>query len=209
MNRFHIISIAATFLVGVCSSFCSAGAGEGWVSGTFHIPSCDLEETDFDVGVDFFSAEYFANTLTIRLQKNGQDQAYSDGVILVVKDVRAMADSLEVTHAVTVNPDIQTFIEEGPSAGKPTTDLASPVRVTLYLNDTCPENRLAFTDGQGTIMFESIYLPHKEKRIKGTFQFLFIDPRLWESSADSGPSAEIQGEFDFDYNLGSPAQAFP
>jgi hypothetical protein len=47
---------------------CKAGDGTGAVHGELSIESCDLMEDDFNLGVDFFSATYSENTLTIRVR---------------------------------------------------------------------------------------------------------------------------------------------
>ncbi len=193
---------------------CTIGDGDGRVWGKLTISSCEMEETDFNMHVDFFAADYIDNQLIIRLQHSGKNQTYSDGVLVMVRDVDKIAASLGVSHDVRVEPDIESFVQKGPmDAGSspiyPLTTSDSPVRATLYLNETCPGNRLAFTDGAGTITFEHIYRPDKNERIKGSFHFEYIDPREWESPEDSGSRADIFGEFDFDYKRGMPAQAFP
>ncbi len=210
----HVRCIATTFFT--CAVFasqfpsCSTGAGNGRVWGSLDLPSCGIETDDFDMDVDFFAADYFDNTLTIRLQRTGQTPTFTDGVTLVVRDVEAMsAAPTDQTHEIHVEPSWDSFKQSGHDAGTPVTTTASPVKVSLYLNETCPDNRLGFSDGAGTLTMESIYVPGKQKRIKGTFQLEFVDPRHWKSPEEFGPHAEIHGEFDFNYTRGKPAQPFP
>lgn len=196
-------------LIAVLAATCSTGAGDGRVWGSVDLPGCVGEQDDFDMEVDFFAADWFNGTLTIRLQHGGQNQAFSDGIILRVSDPDLFADAPGETFEVTVVPDLDAFLEQGPDAGIPSTAPGSPVRATLYLNETCPGNRFGFTDGAGEISFDNIYVPDESKRIRGRFHLRFVDPRHWESPEETGPGADLQGEFDFNYTRGSPAQTFP
>ncbi len=189
---------------------CSTGAGEGRIWGSVYLPDCDLEKDAFDMEIDFFAADYFDNTLSIRLQRSGQDPIFSDGLILLIRDVKEVAAAGgEVEHEIAVEPSLEAFKENGVVDGIPRTAANSSARVTLYLNGTCPGNRLAFTDGAGVYQLTHIYIPGKQKRIKGSFHLEFIDPRFWESPEDFGPHARLSGEFDFNYTRGRPAQTFP
>ena len=188
---------------------CSTGAGDGRVWGSLDLPGCGVEDDNYDMDVDFFAADYFDNTLQIRLQRGGKDQAFSDGLLIVVRDVVAVSEALGQPLLIELEPDVETYVAQGPDIGYPETTWDSPARVTLYLNDTCPENHLAFTDGAGEITFTRIYLPDESKRIAGSFHLQFIDPREWEEPGDVGSSAELRGEFEFNYTRGSPAQTFP
>jgi hypothetical protein len=193
---------------------CRHGEGHGTVQGQLHIPSCELEEESFDLRIDFFTATYFEDTLTIRLQHAGAEQALSDGVLIQIRDVEAVSENLGETVEIEIEPSLETFAENGPEpdagsdTGVPTTTRDSPAQATLYLNETCPDNRLGFAHGDGTLSFESIYIPDKESRIKGTFDLRFVDPRTWESPEESGEWAEIHGEFDFNYKESTPEQDF-
>jgi len=206
---------AWTLLALAAMSACSTGAGDGRIWGSLYLPECDLRTDDYDMEIDFFAASAFENTLTIRLQRTGKDQAFSDGVLIVVRDVAAVSESIETDgqyqDEIRLDPSLDTFIENGPSVGVPLTTWDSPASVTLYLNATCPDNVLSFTDGTGEILFESLYMKDKEKRILGSFDLRFLDPRYWQSNEDGkfGPHAHLQGEFDFNYTRGSPAQTFP
>jgi len=188
---------------------CSTGAGDGRVWGEVDLPGCVGHQQDFDLHVDFFAADWFDGTLIIRLQNGGGNQAFSDGVILRVTDPHLFADAPGRSFEVALVPELDEFLEQGPETGMPTTAPGSPARATLYLNDTCPGNDFGFTDGAGEISFDSIYVPDRSKRIRGRFRFFFVDPRKWESPDDIGPWADLQGEFDFNYSRGSPAQTFP
>ena len=193
----------------VALSACSTGAGDGRVWGSLSLPSCDIETNDYDMDVSFFAASYYNGTLTIRLQNSGRDQTMCDGVVIIVSDVEAATASLGEPQKILTEPDVNSFLETGPSQGVPETSPDSPVRATLYLNHTCPENLYGLSTAVGTVTFESIYVPDKEKRVTGSFELYFVDPRYWESPSEVGPYADLSGEFDFNYTRGSPAQTFP
>ena len=191
------------------ASSCSTGAGEGSVVGSVNLPGCGIETNNFDMDIDFFAADYYENTLRIRLQRSGQDPTFSDGVLLIIRDVEEMVEDGETEYQIRVEPDLETFIQNGPDVGYPTTARGSPAQVALYLNRTCPDNRFSFTNGTGILQMESIYIPGKQKRITGSFHFEFVDHRYWRSAEDFGPYADITGEFDFNYSRGKSAQTFP
>ena len=209
MSYCKALPLLAVFLAAGVGTGCSTGAGDGRVWGSLDLPGCGVEDDSYDMEVDFFAADYFENTLLIRLQRGGKDQAFSDGVVIMVRDVKAVSETLGAPQVIALEPDVETYVEQGPEVGYPETTWDSPARVTLYLNDICPENRLAFTDGAGEITFTEIYRPDESKRIAGSFALEFIDPREWEQPGDRGSHAELFGEFEFNYTRGSPAQTFP
>jgi hypothetical protein len=194
-------------------SACKGGDGAGTIHGPVSIESCSLETDDFNLRVDFFAASYTENTLTIRLQRTGDLQTFTDGLYIEVRDVSYVRARLGEPLTIALEPSIETFRAEGPqgigsNAGVPLTPYESPVRATLYLNETCPDNRLAFTDGEGTITFDSIYAPpNDDKRISGSFSFEFIDPRTWDNG-EIADSASMTGEFRFTHDRNPQEQPF-
>ena len=195
--------------VALLSATCTTGAGDGRVWGSLHLSECGVDDDDYDMGVDFFAASYFDNTLQVRLQNGGQDQSQTDGVVIQVRDVDLFAGAPGQAFEIEVEPTLEEFVEMGPDVESPETTWDSPARITLFLNKTCPGNTLAFTDGVGTINFHSIYQPDENKTIKGGFHLRFIDPRTWEGPGEVGAEADLFGEFEFNYSRGAPAQAFP
>ena len=151
----------------VALSACSTGAGDGRVWGSLSLPSCDIETNDYDMDVSFFAASYYNGTLTIRIKNTGRDPTLCDGIDIMVNDVEAATSSLGEPQEILTEPSVDSFLETGPSQGVPKTSPDSPVRVTLYLNHTCPENLYGFSTAVGTVTFESIYVPDKEKRVTG------------------------------------------
>jgi hypothetical protein len=165
--------------IALCLIFCSCskGDGDGRVSGSLVIPGCGVETDDYDMGVDFFEADYFENTLSIRLQRTGGDMRFADGVLLVIRDVEKTAEAgAGAVQEIRVEPSWESCVENGPDGGIPTT---------------------------------SADIPDEQRRIQGSFSLKFIDPRYWESPDNPGPIAEIQGEFEFNYDGRKQARAFP
>jgi hypothetical protein len=193
---------------------CNNADGRGTVQGSFDIPSCDLEVAEFDLEVDHFAANYFENTLSIRLQKSGLEQLHANGVILEIREVDSVSEHLGEPLEIEIVPSIDEFLANGPGSGVgdvtglPLTTHQSPAQATLFLNEACPGNTLGFTDGDGTVTMDAIYLPGGGKRIKGSFDLRFIDPRTWKSPEEIGDYAEVQGDFDFNYSHRQPEQPF-
>jgi len=200
-----ILFIALVFAIA-----CQGSDGEGQIHGVLKIPSCGIDDDHFHHNLNAFAADYFQNTLSIRIQSSGRVPTFSDGLFLVIRDARAMSGFPPGTkHLVEVSPEIAAFKDHGSGAGYPATTPESPARVSFYLNETCPENRLAFTDGGGILAMDSVYIPGETRRIKGYFELEFIDPRHWEDPENPGPYAQIEGDFDFKYNPRKTATTFP
>ena len=179
--------------------------GEGTVEGVFTIADCGLENREVNLGADYFTANYFENTLTVRLQHTTQNYVFADGLQLEIRNVDAVAEALGEPIPITLVPSLAEYKENGPSeasgyeSGYPATPYNSRARATLYMYATCPDSQVSFTDGEGTVTLTHIYRPGGGDRIAGTFSLDFIDPRTWSSLEDSGDNAHIFGEFDFDY----------
>lgn len=189
---------------------CQTSDGDGRILGVLSIPSCNIDDNSFHIELEAFAANYFDNTLSLRIQNSASVPTFADGLFLVIRNVKGMASQPPGTaYSIEISPDIPTFKALGPEAGAPQTTPESPARATFYLNETCPGNRLAFTDGGGTLIMDHIYQPGKSRRIKGSFQLEFIDPRYWKSPESPGPFAQIEGDFDFEYNPRKTALTFP
>ena len=198
----------ATFVIFFLAIAAAVGCkddGTGTIEGVFTVSDCGLDNREVNLSADYFTASYFENTLTIRLQHTTQNYIFADGLLLEIRDVDAAAAALGEPIVITLVPSLADFKESGPTetsgneSGFPTTPYNSKAGATLYLNDTCPDSTVSFADGEGTITFSHIYKPGGAERIAGTFSLEFIDPRTWSSSEDYGATARISGEFDFDY----------
>ncbi len=209
MSKTAIIVTSALFLS------CNAGEGNGFVKGSVSLDSCNIEDDDFDLNVNYYTATYFENTLFIRLQRDGDMENYSDGVFIEIRDVDLISENyLGAPLSIDLSPPLDTFMENGPTTavgaetGYPLTPHNSPARATFYLNKTCPGNRLGFTDGTGTITFDKIYRPGDDKHINGSFSLTFVDPRSWEVAGEVGDTATLTGEFRFTYDRNASEQPF-
>lgn len=194
--------------LGLLALACSIGRGEGTVTGVVTVPSCRLDDPNFDLGVDFFGA-YFVNDpelrdatmrrehMTIRLQRGTYRESESDGLLISVANVNEVQTSL-----------LDTPIEVSRDGG-------SLVRMTLYLGQRCfsgfPDahwTRSVIMEAEsGTIRFSAIYTPalgDTDNEISATF-----DGVTFTDAADPTWSAVLSGAFTFSYQRGAPAQPFP
>ncbi len=198
----------AAALVALATLACSLGRGEGVVTGTVRVPSCRLTDDTFDLGVNFFGAEFINDPerrdptrrrerMLIRLQRGSYREADSDGLLISVADANEIErDLLDVPIEVGTDPDAR-------------------VRMTLYLGQRClsgfPDSRwtrsVIMAARSGTIRFSDMYAPaigDAENEIAATFdEVVFSDP------GEPEWSAVLSGAFRFAYQRGSPAQAFP
>ena len=199
------MAIFVTFFLWLAGLLGCQDPGKGRVEGTFTIPDCDLDESEINLRVDHFTAQYFENTLTVRLQHSTQNYVFANGLQLEVRNLDAVADRLGEPLEITLVPSLQDYKESGPTiesgyeTGYPATPYHSPARAALYLNEICPEALVSFTDGEGTVTFTHIYRPGGSSRIAGSFVLEFLDPRTWKSPEEYGSRAQISGTFDFDY----------
>lgn len=208
----QIAKYVLIFLVAFLLFGCKEGTGTGNVHGFVSIKSCSLESDNFNLNVDFFAATYSDNTLLIRLQHTGDLQTFTDGLVLEIRDVKSVFENPGTPLEIRLEPSVEEFLETGltgigDNSHVPMTPHESPARATLYLNDTCPGNRLAFTDGAGVLTFDSIYYPNKKTLIEGSLDLTFIDPRSYEDGKVTD-SASMSGTFRFHYDRNPQEQTF-
>jgi hypothetical protein len=185
--------LALVALVSSLTPACSVGHGEGHLSGTLSIPGCRRNGV-FALAPDTFFAQTAEQLLSIRVQRGGSIEVYSDGIAVLVKNASLLKNEL-------LGQDIDL-------AGR----VEPLVSATAYFNETCPSDRdkipAVFEAVSGTIRFDAIYAPRvasKEVRITAeltdvVFRDLEQPDKRW---------AELSGTFDFLYVRGSPAQHFP
>jgi len=211
----QLLTIVGGVLITVFLSCCTVGAGEGYARGEVSIPDYGLNNENFDMGIDTFMADYDDNQVRITLQKGGDRKVFSDGILILVRDVELVsekimeADGGAVSFDVKLRPSYAEYLDSGLVGEKPAPAPENPLASYLYLNRTCPHNRYGLTAAEGTVEFSSIFMPDTEDRIAGEFDMLFLDPREWQGDDDPGPTAHLEGRFDFKYSRGQPAQPFP
>ncbi len=171
---------------------CSVGHGTGEVWGDAGIDSCHLNGA-YQLGATAFFAQSAEQVLRISVQRGSDLEVRSDGLAVLVEDAAYVKRNL-------LGQDIQV---PGDGAGR--------IDMTLYLNESCPPDRdktpVVLEAVSGTIRFLAIYAPEVSKH-DVHIQAAFTDVRF-EDPRTSGRWALLQGQFDFLYVRGSPAQRFP
>lgn len=174
---------------------CSLGAGEGTVQGTVSAPFCELQDAPYDLEPSFFAAaEAAEGLLEVRVQRGSDLESLSDGLTLLVLDPVDIRQN-RLGEAIPIRA---TFDH--------------PVRMSFYMNETCPisrtDNPVNYEGVEGEITFTSIYAPALgEDSVETAATFsdaVFVDPR---SPAER--SARLDGTFRFLFSRGRPAQRFP
>lgn len=185
-------SVLALGLAGTLS--CNPGAGAGSLTGTLTVRDCGLVDAPFDLDPDFFIAEGLLAGLHIRIQHGSDLPVRSDGFWIDVLTSQAIVD-LGLGTPVPVASGSRE----------------DPLKVSLYLNATCPVSRhtapVVLEGVGGTVTFEQVYDPATpgQPNIVGTLDSVdLVDP-----ASPSTRHATVSGSFDFIYNRGRPAQRYP
>lgn len=204
---------AAVLVMAVLCGGCTVGEGEGWVrSERLYIDEC--WDGPFDLGPDFFAANpYREQTLMIRVQRGDNAQEFSDGLSVLVPDLKAVRGQLGQDIPVGLPPGIDTpvgdpMIEDGGSA--------PPVSLAVYLHSSCHVRNGTVYSISGTIRFDSLFSgdPGEEdagdRLTDATFNAVFADPRqlAGEDGDDPKYQSTVTGHFRFFFQRGQPAQPF-
>jgi hypothetical protein len=201
--RVAVLSLGLVFGTG-----CTVGDGEGEVTSTrLYVKGC--WNGPFDLGPDFFAANpYREEALMIRVQRGDNNQEASDGLTVIVNDLKA----------VQLDTPIPVGLPNGVSPpGQPVTGRPNPlVSLSLYLHQTCHEQNSATYSVSGSITFKSIFSGNlneedSEKRLTDAeFHVKFADPRelVDADDPDKVTSDMVDGKFRFYFQRGQPAQPF-
>jgi hypothetical protein len=207
----------AALVLLVALAGCTVGSGEGWVRGTMFNPVCGYSAVGdagtgtaaFELPLRSFFGDVVGDRMDIRLQNSGALFDVADGLAISLRNRHDVVAAIRAGGSVTV--PIVAELPPLPLAGP---DIVG--RVSLYLNSSCPESYVDFGKGVGSMTFTSMYArtadgDHADiDRIRATFTGLaFIDSRPDVAVDGSFPQATLDGEFDFDYTRGRPAQPFP
>jgi hypothetical protein len=163
-----------------------------------NVPQCEINDADYSLAPTFWGGERVVDgQLEIRMQRSGALESASDGLRFLVRDPTMVKQGLIGTPI-----DIESL------------DPLQPlIRVSLYLNETCPVEILEripvnYESVAGTITFDSIYAPEvddQDFRIALRFEGI-----RFEADTRSGAHyAVMDGEMDFLFNRGRPAQRYP
>jgi hypothetical protein len=178
-------------------SACSVGTGEGRAEGVINVPECDLVDEPYSLQPSFWGGELVVDDqLEIRMQRSGALESASDGIRFLVRDPARVKREL-----LGAPIDLATLDPYQPA-----------VRVSLYLNATCPVELdgipVNYESVSGTVIFDAIYAPEvddKDFRISMTFE----NVRLEADMRSEDHYAVMDGDIDFLYNRGRPAQRYP
>jgi hypothetical protein len=199
---------------------CSVGQGEGFVrSDDLFVENC--WEGTLDLQPNFFAANPFADTLTIRVQRGEQEIQVSDGFAMLINDVSGIRASrlgtplplglpLAVTPLGFALPEV------------PTPPAAS---LSLYFNNSCRGQNAELMAVGGTVQFAKLFSgdPNEEssedRLTEGSFEAIVADPRdaVPRPEGGEGPpftypedrTSLVTAEFSFVFHRGTPAQPFP
>ena len=172
---------------------CSVGDGVGEAKGTIVAEECGLDG-DFDLDPDYFAADSFEDRLLITVQRGGDYQVKSDGLLFDVPDMERVDEHLGEPLDVRYDPD--ATLEE----------LQEFCRVALYLNETCDkDDPVGLACTVGSVTFTSIGGGDIDEgdRIDAEFAIDF------EETSEREAAGHLEGFFRFRYTRGRPAQRFP
>jgi hypothetical protein len=190
----------------------------------------DCWDGSFNLLPTFFAANPYEDTLTIRVQRGERDILVSDGISMLVynvADIRTnrLGEDLPLGLPIGVTP-----------LGFPLPPTPTPpaATLTLYLNNSCRAHNSQLFAVSGTVTFTRLFSgdPNEDnsdaRLTEGRFRATVVDPRyaiaLDEAArkgvetVDAGGSpygypremtSEIEGEFNFVFHRGTPAQPFP
>jgi hypothetical protein len=196
--------------LGLLGAGCTVGDGTGSVR-TERLYLQDCWNGPFDLRPDFFAANpYREESLLIRMQRGDNNQETSDGLSVIVSDLRAVKAQLGQPIPVGLPSGVAP-------PGQPVTGAPSPlVTIALYLHQTCHEQNSATYSVSGDITFASIFSgdPNEEdsdaRLTEATFAVKFADPRELIAAEDPAAvtSDVVSGSFSFFFQRGQPAQPF-
>jgi hypothetical protein len=208
---------------------CSVGQGDGYVR-SVRLFVADCWDGSFNLQPTFFGATPFEDTLTIRVQRGERDILVSDGISLLVYDVDDVRQN-------RLGEALQLGLPKGVTPlgfPLPPTPVEPAATLTLYLNNSCRAHNSQLFAIDGTVTFTRLFSgdlneDNSDARLtEGRFTATVVDPRYAiareeaESRgiqlADAGPpeygypsemTSVINGEFNFVFHRGTPAQPFP
>lgn len=209
-----LAALAWLVVAAASASSCSLGEGEGEVkSDRLVVGGCWTGP--FDLGPDFFAAVPYRDTLQIRVQRGGDLEENSDGLLALVDDIGFVRAHLDEPIEVGLSPAVT-------APGVPVTADPDPpkVHLTLYLHESCHAQNSALYAVAGTITFHAIFNgdPNEtnasEKLTDAEFaDVTFADPRdlATPGSAEIDPAkaSHVRGRFRFYFQRGQPGQPFP
>ena len=144
----------------------------------------------------------------IRVQRGDNVEEMSDGLIVVVKDVAAVRKQL--------GQPVKVGLPAGVSPpGVPIVEQRDPpiVNLSLYLHNACHAQNATVQAVAGEITFSSLFNGNvntsraEDRLTHATFSADFTDPRL-DPQENPNVVSRVEGEFEFYFERGQPAQPF-
>lgn len=209
----------AALLSALAASGCSVGDGEGVVRSD-RLYAEDCWDDAYDLEPDFFAADPFRETMTIRVQRGSELEEVSDGLSVLITDVPLIRETLlgvENGIQVTLPPGVAPpGVAPGQQCGGGPCP-KSPVHMALYLQESCHNQGTVLYGLDGFITFQHLFSgdPNEqdaaEKLIEASFEILVGDPRVTTIGLENrSPTTNVvTGNFRFYFERGQPAQAFP
>lgn len=208
MSRLRQLGLALSLAV---TPACTVGEGEGYVTAKPTLFIEDCWDGPFELRPDFFGANPFGDTLTIRIQRGDNIEEMSDGLVVLVNELAEVRQELGVPLPVGLPRGVSP-------PGVPIERQTDPPKVSLalYLHNSCHAQNSTVYSVSGTITFRSLFNgvvneSRAEARLTDAdFSAQFADPRLLEDE-DRDPMAvqsTIEGSFSFYFQRGQPAQPF-
>lgn len=210
------ILFASLFVLPICMG-CSLGQGEGDVkSDALFVQDCWFGE--YDLQPDFFAADPYRETMTMRVQRGTDIQEVSDGLSILVQDVTVLRNEwLDKPLKVTLPPGI---LPPGATFPSPPPENQPTVNVALYLQRSCHNQTSVLYGVSGSVTFHSLFSgdPNEDeaadKFTNAEFSVRMGDPRDVPigKPADEIPADRqslVTGFLRFYFERGQPGQPFP
>lgn len=203
---------------------CSQGDGEGRVHGVLNVDDC--WQGRFELKPDFFAGVPYRDTLQIRLQNGGDFANFSDGVSILVDDLKrlrpaagttdggaAIAGDLGATLPVSLPPEVTP-----PGVPVVSTPNAPYVHLTLFLQKTCRTQNAALyavdqvvlpTDGSCDVPSDNDRDPYSACGVSSagdakTGRSVILFNRIFDGKPDESDANERLSEGCFDVYLADP-----
>jgi hypothetical protein len=184
---------------------CSLGEGEGEVSSDrLVVTSC--WDGPFQLGPDFFAAVPYRRTLSIKVQRGGETEEVSDGIVVLVDDIDEVRRRLGEPLRVALPPGVVP-------PGHPIVADPNPaiVHLTLYLQRSCHAQNSVLYAIDGQMIFHNIF--NGDANETNASEMLtdaeFSDVTVADPREDPLVTSHIRGRFKFYFQRGQPAQPFP
>ena len=141
--RRALVGATVFALVPVVAPGCSVGDGSGTADGTLDVPDC--WSGAFHLNPDFFAADPYDSTVTIRIQNGGDYASFSDGMSILVDNLHEIRGDAPFSPSLLGKPLTVALSAGIAIPGAPVIPQPDPslVHVTVYLQKSCPTQNVA------------------------------------------------------------------